>query len=421
MAGSAARLCGLALVLFLAGCGGRPTGVFIPIASDTPGATSIDILVATTRARDDRPGELFSGERGREVAFANIVVSIPPDANRKVGEIQWAPQLPPDPSKSFATLKVEQLDRDGAIHQLNTMVAKHKPRRVMVFVHGYNNRFDDAVYRFAQIVHDSQAPVAPVLFTWPSRASLLAYGYDRESSTYSRDALEGMLGFLADDPNVDEVSVLAHSMGNWVTMEALRQMAIRRGSIPRKISAVMMAAPDVDVDVFRTQIRAIPEPRPQFTLFVSTDDKALAMSKRVWGSTARLGAIDPSAEPYKTALAEANLAVVDMSKIQTEDKLGHGKFAESAEVVRLIGTRLAEGQTINDMKVGFGDHIANIATSTGTAVGATAGLVLAAPVAVVDSATRENYSARVYDIVPAGGGVPRKKKPGEEDRPPPDK
>ena len=54
--------------------------------------------------------------------------------------------------------------------------------QVLVFIHGFNDRFEDAVFRFAQVVHDSDAPVVPVLFTWPSRGSVLAYGYDREST-----------------------------------------------------------------------------------------------------------------------------------------------------------------------------------------------------------------------------------------------
>jgi len=37
--------------------------------------------------------------------------------------------------------------------------AKLSPHgKVLIFVHGFNNRFDDAVYRFAQIVHDSKTP-----------------------------------------------------------------------------------------------------------------------------------------------------------------------------------------------------------------------------------------------------------------------
>src|SRR5690606_29795012 len=140
-----------------------------------------------------------------------------------------------------------------------------RPRRVLVFVHGYNSGFEDAVYRFAQIVHDSGTDAIPVLFTWPSRGKLLAYNYDRESTSYSRDAFEEVLQALARDPSVDEVSILAHSMGNLLTLESLRQMSIRDRRVAPKIMNVMLAAPDVDVDVFRTQITRMGEPRPRFT------------------------------------------------------------------------------------------------------------------------------------------------------------
>ena len=75
-------------------------------------------------------------------------------------------------------------------------------RRALVFVHGYNNRFDDAVFRFAQLVHDTNAAVVPVLFTWPSRANALSYGYDRESAGLSRDVRSKMSssGFRATPP-----------------------------------------------------------------------------------------------------------------------------------------------------------------------------------------------------------------------------
>ena len=402
-----AHLLTLTLTVLLAGCGGRPTGVLVPVASTVPDASAVEIVVATTRMPDPRPGEMYGGERGNTVSFADIVVSIPPDSARRIGEVQWPDRVPGDPAKNFVTLKAETIDLEEARAIVRKEAAKYRPRRVLLFVHGYNNRFDDAVYRFAQIVHDSKAPAAPVLFTWPSRASLLAYGYDRESATYSRDALERVLAALAAYPNIDEVSVLAHSMGNWVTLEALRQMAIRDRRIPKKIANVMLAAPDVDVDVFRTQIQAMGEPRPHFTLFVSTDDRALAVSRRVWGSRSQLGAINPNVEPYKSALEKARLDVVDLSEVQTSDKLAHGKFAESPEVVRLIGTRLVEGQPVSDgRQAGLGDRIGELTTGAGAAVGAAAGLILTAPVAVIDSSTRENYGARVGELVPGVAGSP---------------
>jgi esterase/lipase superfamily enzyme len=239
----------------------------------------------------------------------------------------------------------------------------------------------------------------PAMFTWPSRGSVWAYGYDRESTNYSRDALEELLQVLAKDPDVGEVAILAHSMGNWLALESLRQMAIRNGRVSPKIKAVMLAAPDVDVDVFSRQIAEInTKGGPRITLFVSQDDRALAVSRRVWGDIPRLGAINPTAEPYKTDLEEDHITVIDLTKLKSGDSLNHGKFAESPEIVRLIGTRLASGQPVTDTHVGLGDRIASVATGAAATVGSAAGAVLAAPLIVVDPETRASFNDRVKQV-----------------------
>ncbi len=383
--------------LSAAGCAGDVRGVLAPVAQGAPGASKVTMLVATTRTADPDEGVLFSGMRGPP-AFAEITVSLPPADRRKVGEVQWPSRLPGDPATEFVTLKVDKLERPAALARLHNAVAKVPKRRVMVFIHGFNNRFEDAVYRFAQIVHDSGAPTVPVLFTWPSQGSLFGYGYDRESANYSRHALENLLQALAKDPAVGEVSILAHSMGNWVTLEALRQMSIRNGQISPKIANVMLASPDVDIDVFWTQVQEMEGRRPNFTLFVSTDDRALAVSRRVWGSTARLGAIDPDVEPYKTKLEAAKITVLNLSKLRTGDKLNHGKFAESPEVVKLIGSRLVEGQPITDSRVGVGERLMQVTGSAAAAVGTAAGLAISAPIAVIDPHTRHNFHHKVGEV-----------------------
>lgn len=287
------------------------------------------MLVTTTRTRSTIQGEMFTGERALAPAFADITVSIPPANVRKVGEVAWPRRLPSNPATDFATLKADEITRDDAKKWLSASVRKSRDRSVLVFIHGFNNRFEDSVYRFAQIVKDSGVHSAPVLVTWPSRGSLLAYGYDRESTNYTRNALETLFQYLARDPEVKEVSILAHSMGNWLALEALRQMAIRNGRLPAKFENVMLASPDVDVDVFRQQIADMGKQHPKFTLFVSRDDRALAVSRRVWGDVARLGAIDPEQAPFKKELADSQITVIDLTKVKAGDRLNHGKFAES--------------------------------------------------------------------------------------------
>ena len=399
--GRGAAAWALLALMVLTGCGGRRDGLLVPLGDIQSPGRRIDVLVATTRSSvGASAGQMFTGERSEDLAFADISVSVPPDAARQIGEVQWPEQAPGDPAKDFVTLRADRIDLKEALQRFHVRIAATPKRRALVFVHGYNTRFAEAVYRLAQIVNNSQAPVTPVLFTWPSRGKLLAYAYDRESANYSRDALENVLQALAADPAVNEIAVLAHSMGNWTTLEALRQMAIRNKTLPKKIGNVMLAAPDVDVNAFRRQIATIDASgyHPPFTLFVAQDDDALAVSSRIWGGTTRLGAIDPDQEPYRTLLASAHLTVIDLTKIRDGDRLGHGRFAQSPEIVQLIGRRLAAGQPLSDGASGVGDRINGIAIGATGIVGSAASLAISAPIAIVDHRTRNSLGDRIEEL-----------------------
>jgi esterase/lipase superfamily enzyme len=333
---------------------------------------------------------MFGGARGRGFDFADIVVSIPPEEARKAGEVQWPSSPPGDPARDFVTLRADRMDLPQARAEFNKRVAKTPGRKVLIFVHGYNTRFEEAVYRFAQIVHDAHVDVAPVLFTWPSGGNAIDYVYDRDSAMYSRDALETLLQKLSDNPNVGSISILAHSMGNYLTVEALRQMAIRDGGLPSKIRDVMLASPDIDVDVFRRQIAAIDSVRrgTQFTLFVSRDDKALGLSSFLARDTTRLGSLDPTKEPYSSMLENARVNVVDLTGLASNDVANHSKFA-TGEVVSAIGERLSQGQTLTDAKSGL---VQSLGTFTRGAVDAAAGVAVGtvtAPIQIMDPSRRE--------------------------------
>lgn len=321
-------------------------------------------------------------------------MSIPSNKDRTVGQVQWPKRLPPNPQTDFATIKVTPVSTD--VEQA-TWIRPHlaKSRRVMVFVHGFNNTFEDAVYRFAQIAHDSGADAAPVIFTWPSRASVFDYNYDKESTNYSRDALEQVLRAIAQEGDVKDIIVMAHSMGSWLSVESLRQMAIRDGRVNAKITNVILASPNLDVDVFVKQYLAMRKEHPHFTLFTSRDDKALVLARRIAGNVDRLGQIDPNLEPYRSELEKAGISVIDLTRLKAGDRLNHGKFAASPEVVQLIGKRLVAGQTVTDSQIGLGDHLGAMAIGTAHGVGGATSLLVSAPLAVFDPSTRRTYDEQL--------------------------
>jgi esterase/lipase superfamily enzyme len=383
-----------------AGCSSRPYGDLI-VGTSAPGAHTVDLLVATTRAPVvEPPGVMFGGARGKGLDFADIVVSVPPDGARKPGDVQWPSTPPGDPEHDFVTLRAERMDLPQAKAEFDARVGRTPGRKVLVFVHGYNTRFVEAVYRFAQIVRDARVDVVPVLFTWPSGGNAVDYVYDRDSAMYSRDAFEAVLQTLANNRKVGSISILAHSMGNYLAVEALRQMAIRDHGLPSKIRDVMLASPDIDVDVFRRQIAEIDtEPRTtQFTLFVSRDDKALGLSSFLARDSTRLGALDPTKEPYFSMLEKARVNVVDLTNLGSNDIANHSKFA-TGEVVAAIGERLAEGQTLNDAKPGLVESLGGF---TGGAIGAAANVAegaVTAPTRLLDPTRNEKSIDTAEDSV----------------------
>ncbi|MGO7635508.1 alpha/beta hydrolase [Rhizobium leguminosarum] len=374
----------IALLVLLPGlyaCG-HPSGVMQPVAltATAPRTAQVDMLVATTRQPSGDPATLFNGERSPKPYMTEIAVSIP--TKREPGTVQWPQRLPPNPATDFAVTRVKQID---TIPEGRAWFRQHiQGGHALVFIHGFNNTYEDSVFRLAQIVHDSGMQATPILFTWPSRAQLTGYEYDKESTNYSRTALEQSLRVLAADPAVKDITILAHSMGTWLAMESLRQMGIRDGHVNAKIDNVILASPDIDIQVFAKQFVEMGDPKPKFTIFVSQDDRALAASSFITGNVSRLGAIDPSKEPYRSRLEKAGITAIDLTKVKTGDSLHHGKFAESPGIVQLIGQRLMTGQTLTDSNISLGQGVAAVVGGTARTVGTIAGAAVAAPLVIIE-------------------------------------
>jgi esterase/lipase superfamily enzyme len=360
----------------LVACASRPESGFLsPVAEIAAGAGDHTMLVATTRQRDERPGTLFNGERASSIDYATVEVSIPP--KHVPGNIEWPTTPPGDANANFVVRDETYLTGDKQFAQALSAQLAMRPRgtrRVLLFIHGYNTMFAEGVYRFAQVVHDSNAPGVPVMFSWASRGKLADYVYDTNSATAARDDLVHTLRLLLAS-DADQINILAHSMGNWVTVEALRQIKIsgdlRNAS---KFGYVFLAAPDIDLDVFKSQLRSFGKPQKPFYIVLSQDDKALWLSKFIAGGEGRLGAAKNIEE-----LQALGATVIDLTDVKGEDPSNHDKFSQLAAVGPELRAVLAGG-------IGAGQGAAMVgqrATATPlSAVTALAGTVLGAPVRI---------------------------------------
>ena len=204
---------------------------------------------------------------------------------------------------------------------------------------------------------------------------------DNDNATYSRTDLADLLLTAARSPDVSEICILAHSLGSWVAVEAVRQLGLRKEGVPRKITNLVLASPDLDVGVFRRQVEDMGSRHPHITLFVSQSDRALQLSRLLTRGLTRLGGIDPTREEYQTQLAPlAGVTVLDLTALRSNDRVNHDLFAQSPTVVRLIGDRLIQGQVIEDSDLG--------PLSAVEALGSAAGMVVSAPVLVLEAAAK---------------------------------
>lgn len=320
------------VLLALAACADRPGHeLLVPVSVPAiEGAKVVTVFVATTRNRLAVDATHFGTGRDLHLTYAEYKISIPP--THKQGQIEW-PNGTPDPRQNFVTVSERLLDETQFRMAIETSrVSKLKPD-VSLFVHGYNTNFQEALYRTAQLTGDSQSDSVSVLFAWPSEATVTGYVADKDAVTFSRDRLVDVLTMFGRDPRLGNIVVTGHSMGCWLTVEAIRQLRLTgKNDVIRRLR-VILAAPDIDVDVFRAQIAVIGPLDPPMAVLVSKDDVALSVSEFISGKHKRVGALDITNPAVEEAAKRAHILIVDIGNLPANDTFRHDRFAELAAVI----------------------------------------------------------------------------------------
>ncbi|MDX8448919.1 alpha/beta hydrolase [Mesorhizobium captivum] len=376
---------GLAFALALTGCAGGNTHdllnrktVAVP-ASDI--AATHEIFVATTRQQATKdPRQVFDGDRSLTTSYARVDVTVP--KIHQLGAIERAKgSADSNPAKQFTATDVVHYGDASQFAKAVGADISMRGNRALVFVHGFNNGFDDGVYRLTQIVHDTNYPGTPVLFSWASSGKTTGYIYDKDSSTAARDDLEATLRMLAKS-RAKSIDIIAHSMGTWLTMEALRQLAITGDrDLNGKLGYVILASPDIDVDVFKKQMIRYGKPDKPFAILLSADDRALKLSSLISGDKPRVGDYGNAAD-----LASYGVSVVDLSQTKGGDRLNHAKFADNPILVQLLGNRLRTPAGLASDEPDPA-QLNNIGQGLGKAVGSVAEVVITTPFKVLTIAT----------------------------------
>lgn len=317
-----ARTAVIVLLLVLSGCAARPgPETLIPVANPEAGSRQVTLLAVTNRTKSDSVPPVVGNGRGVP-SYEEFTLRNRASAQSGADEFRHPSK---DPSKDFVTVGRRLMDEPRFKAEVAQM-ANSGDRTIAVFVHGYNYSYQEAVFRLAQLAADSDGASVPILFSWPSDGRTAGYLSDRDGATYARDDLAALLTSLTGADPDRQVAVIGHSMGAWLVMETLRQLRLNgRDDVLGQLGAVL-AAPDIDMDVFRKQVGVVGPMSTPLTLLVSPDDRILAASGRVSGNRLRLGRASLN-DPQLIALARQNrMRVMDISAAPGSDALNHDRY-----------------------------------------------------------------------------------------------
>ncbi len=292
------------------------------------GGRIVPILIASSRNVDDN-GRLGT-KRGDGLAFGRFDVSVPPD--REVGSLPLT-QFMFNPRRHFATVNNEIFTgEDMFLSQLRAQLIGRAPgrRNAVIFVHGYNTGYEDGLFRFAQFYNDVGLNDVPVHYSWPSAQNVLRYGYDRDSMLFARDGFERTLRDVIA-AGAERVLLVAHSLGSMLVMETLREIAIAHDVTMRSsIGGVILVSPDIDIDLFRSQVQRIGKLPQPFVIFSSKQDRVLQFAAaEVYGNT-RVGAL-----PMDGELSDLDVSVIDVSNY-AQDWLNHDTAITSPAFLKIV-------------------------------------------------------------------------------------
>jgi esterase/lipase superfamily enzyme len=284
-------------------------------------ALSVDptLLVATTRkpVNGGRAKPWFGPERASTMIVARAKLVPPGDSRLSLAAV------------GLADWRIDEVEPvSGEVSDLLAQAGGGPD--VLIYVHGFKQTFETAALDATHLSDGIKFRGQTMVFSWPSKAGLFDYAYDRESAMWSRDDFERVLRSIVTTPSAGRVHIVAHSMGTMLTLESLRQLHARYGdTVADRIGAVVFAAPDIDMDVFSSSINRIGLLARKITVITATNDRALALSGQIAGGMTRVGAAE------KAAIERLGVRVIDASEAGW-GIINHDLFLSNAEVQRVI-------------------------------------------------------------------------------------
>jgi esterase/lipase superfamily enzyme len=349
--------------------------------SSSAGGDRISVVFATNReakfglTNSDFPIAHLDGAFGstlsKEMTIGEALIAVPNDteARRKLSRMAGMPAQEAGLSNHYFVARACLADPPTAQFFDRLQIAGSdkmgfkREDRALLFVHGYDTRFSDALFRLADFVREFDYPGRVFMFSWPSAGSAASYVADMDRAEASEIHLETFLRAILKETSIKQLDVVAHSMGAQPTVRAMRSVLgifddisrnwVKASKEARGFGHVVFAAPDADPDVFRAKLRAVIPYAQSVTIYASKIDLAMLASKLLRLGARRVGDINSDGAPF--LISGAN--VIDVSKASEDTfKLNHSYFSENLVILRdlklLLGReKLSDAITIPHLRL----------------------------------------------------------------------
>lgn len=338
---------GIVCVSLLAGAGCSTPPGHRGMATELPVQT-VTVFYATDRlAESDEADDLRYGSQRAyrpddrcELGVCRVEI------RRERNHLKTGP-LPKSSRALVRVLSARSLGEDRFYQRLREKMWYAGSNETFVFIHGFNNSFEAAVTRTAELWYDIGFDGPPIVFSWPSRAGSFwggVFGYfaDSETIKWSVAHLEQFLLDLVEQTSAGQLAadeparihLIAHSMGSRLLAGALLAIAedlnSRHGPV---FCDVILAAPDIDRDLFRDVIvgellrSGLAE---HYTVYASSADKVIKTSQKLQVYP-RAG----NADEGLVAVAHDQFDTIDASAVRSGWlALNHDYFITEPRVLR---------------------------------------------------------------------------------------
>ena len=264
------------------------------------------------------------------------------------------------------------MDREPAdrfVEAIEVMLSISRRRQITVYVHGFNTEFTGNLEVTSEFWHYMARDEVMISFDWPSRGSLFSYQVDKANANFATRQFRELLEFLAASTSASRINIIAHSAGNPIVVEALRQISLiyydlddeeaRRRS---KIGRVVLAAPDMDLDAaLSAGVDGAGRVTQGAIVYASRRDKALGHSGSIFGDVRVGRSIGKLSADERRALIANDSQWIDVTAAERRSSslIGHSYFHEnpwvSSDLMLFLrlGATAEERGLVRDMETGF--------------------------------------------------------------------